>query len=322
MNDHEFDPTDPKLFLDYSDDPDEFEGRKEYPYPPAGMSWWQGRWPTEGLNAIGDLEWWVEAALGEMVSLQGEETLADFGRLIGVQALKNVDRYLGRFGPGDHPARPPADQLQRVEDVEDAIEALLRYLRQEGQPAGTVASHATPSTPTTATPQPEKPDWRKADADAAIREYVAQHAHRLAPLRAGAQADQKDAIEAARLIVGRNNISKALGMSLGKVSKSPVYLQLRDEFHLERDRPALNKSKAIGLDIAIEKKAMTEDDPVIEEVARREAADFIRSKLDEEDAQPLLDQLELGKLSAEKALEYAQVMLDNKDDTRTHRKPR
>jgi hypothetical protein len=316
------DPADELYSIDNADDPEEIEDQYESALPPVGVTWWEGRWPTGGVNGLDDLKWWVEMRLEEMISLQGIETLADIGVALGIQALKNADRYLGRNGKGDHPKWPPEDQLKRVEDVEDALETVLRYLRQQGPPAGANGPQATSPAPTAATTQPEKPRWVQADADAAIRNYAAQHAHRLAPLRAGAQADQKDAIEAARLIVGRNTISRVLGMSLGQVSKSPVYLQLRDEFHLERVRRALYKRKAIGLDIAIEEKAMSEDDPVVEEVARREAAEFIRSKLDEEDAQLLLDQLERGTLSAEKAREYAQVMLDNWDNTRTRRKTR
>lgn len=90
---------------------------------------------------------------------------------------------------------------------------------------------------------------------------------------------------------------------------------------MERDRPALDRSRAIGLDIAIEEKAMSDDDPVVEEVARREAAEFIRSKLGE-DAELLLGQLECGGISPDEAITFAQVMLDNKDDTRTRRQPR
>jgi|GEM_PF-2661600 len=322
MSDDAFDPTDPKHFLDYKDDPIEFEGRREYPYPPAGMSWWEGWWPSGGVDGIDGLKKYVEGRLEGMITDQGYESLAEMGVGLGAQAVRNADRYLGQFGKGDHPPRPPADQLQQIEDVEDALEALLRYLRQQGLPAKTNEQQTTTSAPISTTPQPEKPNWRKVDADAAIREFIAKHAHRLAPLRAGAQADQKDAIEAVRLIVGRNTISEALGISLGRVSKSPVYRQLRDEFHLERDRRVLDKSKAIGLDIAIEEKGKSEDDPVVEEVARREAADFIRSKLHEEDAELLIGQLELGNISAERAREYAQVMLDNKDDTRTRHKLR
>lgn len=91
---------------------------------------------------------------------------------------------------------------------------------------------------------------------------------------------------------------------------------------MERDRPALDRSRAIGLDIAIEEKAMSDDDPVVEEVARREAAEFIRSKLGEDDAELLLGQLECGGISPDEAIKFAQAMLDNKDDTRTRRKPR
>ncbi|MER3440317.1 MAG: hypothetical protein C4296_02925 [Gemmataceae bacterium] len=306
----EHDPADEIVFLDYKDDPDGFGGSKEYPFPPAGMSWWEGRWPTGGVNRIDDLKWWVELAWEEMISLNEIDSLADIGRMLGIQALKNADRYLGKFGKGDHPHRPSVDQLQRVEDVENALEDILRYLREQSQPSG------SPSAPRL------KGRRSQADADAAISAFIAKHANQLAPLREGAQADRREAIQAARLLVGRNAINRALGVSLGAVSNSEVYRQLSNEFHFERERPALNNSKAIGLDIAIEEKAMTEDDPVVEEAARREAAEILRSKLDEDDAELLIGQMECGTLSVEKALEYAQVMRDNRDDTKTRRKRR
>ncbi len=289
------------------------------PEPPAGLTW-QGRWPSYGISSLDDLKLWVETRLDLMISLQTWDSLADIGRSLGVQALNNADRYLGKYGKGDHPRRPPADQLQQVEDVEDALEAVLRYLQQQGQLTGATISQAPPATATNATPKKRNPRWVQADVDRAVSEHIARHADRLALLRAGAQADQKAAIEAARGMVGRNEISRVLGMSRAQVSKSPAYRQVSDEFHFERDRPALNKSKAIGLDIALEEKAMSEDEPVVEEVARREAADFIRSKLDDEDGQPLLDQLYLGTITADKAMRCAQIILETRDDT--HTRPR
>lgn len=56
---------------------------------------------------------------------------------------------------------------------------------------------------------------------------------------------------------------------------------------------------------------------MVEEASRQEVADFIRSKLKGKDAELLLDQLELGDVSPEQAREYAKVMLDHRDDTRT-----
>lgn len=316
MNDH--DDLDEPCALDYEDAPGYFHPQ---PQPPAGLTWWQGWWPSYGINSLDDLRLWVETRLDEMISLQSSDSLADIGRLLGVQALKNADRYLGLFGKGDHPPRPSDDKLQRVEDVEDALEAVVRYLRQQSQPAGPSTLPPAQSA-STAPVSPPKHRWVQAEADAAIGEFIAQRTHQLAPLRTGAQADQKEAIEKARALVGRNAISRALGVSQGMVSKSPAYKHIAADFHLLRDTPALNKSRAIGLDIAIEDKAVSEDDPVVEEAARREAAGIIRSKLDEEDADLLIGQMECGTISTEKALEYAQVMLDNKDETRTRRKPR
>jgi hypothetical protein len=87
-------------------------------------------------HSLDDLKGWVEHRLEDMIWHQGRDLWADLGRLLGVQALKNADRYLGQFGTGDHPPRPADDKLQRVEDVEDALKAVLRYLRQQLHPVG------------------------------------------------------------------------------------------------------------------------------------------------------------------------------------------
>lgn len=297
--------------------PDEVPGDFRPPTPPTGFSWWRGWWPTYGLDSLDDLKMYVEVELDLMVSRQ-DGPLAEFGFELGVQALKNADRYLGLHGEGDHPRRPSDDQLRNAEIVEDALEAIVRYLRGKQQP------HA-PTSITSPDPSPSsarKPKLSPEEIEAKIKEYVAKIAPRLAALREDAQADRKEAIKAAKALIGRNSIHRATGVSLGSVSNSAVYRHLSAEFHLERDRPALNKSRAIGLDIAIEEKAMTDDDPVVEEVARREAAEFIRAKLDEDDAELLLGQLEGGGISPDDAMMYAQAMLDNKDDTHTRRKHR
>lgn len=297
--------------------PDEVPGNFQPPTPPPGFAWWRGWWPTYGLNSPDDLKLYVEVELDQMISRQ-DGPLAEFGFALGVQALKNADRYLGLHGDGDHPRRPGDEELKQAEIVEDALEAIVRYLRGKQQP------HAPTSITSSNPPAPSPRKQRRSpdETEARINEYVAKIAPKLAALREDAQADRKAAINAAQALIGRNSISRATGVSLGAVSNSAIYRQLSSEFHLKRDRPALDRSRAIGLDIAIEERAMSDDDPVVEEVARREAAELIRSKLDEEDAQPLLDQLELGTLSAERVWEIAQVMLDNRDDTRTKRKTR
>jgi hypothetical protein len=146
---------------------------------------------------------------------------------------------------------------------------------------------------------------------------VAQNALKLAPLREGARTFQKVAIDAARAVIGRNQISRALGVSLGMVSKSVAWKQVAAEFNLPRDGPTLNKSRIIDFDAADAEKAMSEDDPVVAEVCRREAAEFIQSNLGKADASLLLDQLERGSISPEQAMDMARAMMEHKDDTRT-----
>jgi hypothetical protein len=214
--------------------------------------------------------------------------------------------------------------LQQVEAVEDALEGVLRYLRQQGQPADSTTSPRPLEVKDAATAAPRKPRWVQAEANVAISGYILQQAGSLAPFREGAQANQKDAIEAARALAGRNEISRRLGISEGMVSKSAAYKQVAAEFNLHRDLPALNKSKKIGLEIAVERKAASDGDPVVEEVARREVAEFIRSKLDpeQEDIALLLSKLETGEISPEKVMEYAKVMLAHRDDTKIDHRPR
>lgn len=300
--------------------PDEVGGRFQPPSPPPGFSWWCGRWPSYGINSLDDMKVYVEGQLHQMIWEQ-DGPLAEFGFALGVQALKNADRYLGLHGDGDHPRRPGGDQLQHIEIVEDALESIIRYLRSKQQPAPSAAppttSVPTASVPTTPAAGLSKRRWDKDSADAAIREYVAQNAHRLAPLREGAGSCKKAAIEAARLVIGRNQISRTLGMSLGLVSKSAAWKKVAAEFNLPRDAPTLNKSRMIDFDAAIAEKAMSEDDPVLAEVCRREAADFIRANLGKTDASLLIDQLERDAITPEEAMELAQAMREHKDDTRT-----
>jgi hypothetical protein len=297
---------------------DEAPGDFQPPTPPPGYSWW----PTHGLNSLDDLKLYVEDHLDQMISQQ-DGPLAEFGLALGVQAFKNADRYLGLHGSGDHPPRPGDEQLQHAEVAEDALEAVIRYLRAKQQPQPDSTPKPTvPASPTaTADEQTAIRGWKQPELDEAVRAFIEQHAGRLAGLRDSARAYRKDAIEAARALVGRNVIARALGVKApAMVSKTPAYRQLSDEFHLERERSALRK--AVGLEIGIEDKAVAEEDPVLAEVCKREAAEFIRSKLDEEDAELLLGQLEGGNISPDKAMVYAQAMLENKDDTRTSRKPR
>jgi hypothetical protein len=242
------------------------------------MTWWKGWWPSYGINSLDDLKLWVESRLEEMISLQGDDTLADIGQLLGVQALKNADRYLALFGKGDHTPRPADDQLQHVEDVEDALESVVRYLRQQLQPAGAPAS---PPVPAAGPGSPPLRSWVQTELDAAIHKYIADRAASYNSLRKAVEENRKGSVEKAREMFGRNVVAAALGVKAkAMVSKSPGWREAAKTLRLGRDGlRRLDKSKKIGLEIAEEKKVESQEDPVVEEAARREAAAFIRSKL-------------------------------------------
>lgn len=319
MTDH--DDLDEPCALDYDDAPGYFHPR---PQPPAGLTWWQGWWPSYGINSLDDLRLWVETRLDEMISLQSSDSLADLGRLLGVQALKNADRYLGLFGKGDHPPRPSDDKLQRVEDVEDALEAVVRYLRQQSQPAGTSTPPPALSAPSSGSGSPPR-SWTQPDLDAAIYKYVAERGASYKSLREAVESNQKGAVESARKLFGRNVVAAALGVkSRAMVTKSPAWRDVASALRLGADGlRRLNPSMTTGYGYALDEKAATSGDPVADEVERRDAIRFVRKKLKKgEEADAIVAGLENGDISPEQAEEMVKLVLDDRDDTRPRRPAR
>jgi hypothetical protein len=309
-------------FLDYTDDPARFDASVERP---AGPSWWRGWWPSGGINSLDDLTRWVEYRLDEMISLQGWDTLADLGRMLGVQALQNADRYLGQFGKGDHPPRPYDDQLQRVEDVENALEDLLRYLRlQQAQPAarpetthaGADIVTASPSNPGSASDTPPLRSWVQSELDEAIYKYKAERAASYNSLREAIEAGRKGAVESARKMFGRNPISIALGVKArAMVSKSPAWREIADALRLRGDGlRRLKTSDKIGFDYAENQKASSAADPTASAVELRDAINLVRRKLKGERADAIVERLERGDMTAEQAEELVEMLVADPDD--------
>jgi hypothetical protein len=329
---HDHDPTDEPCFLDYSDDPDFFEGKCERPAPPAGMTWWEGWWPTGGVNSIADLEWWVALRLEQMISLQGCDTLADIGRMLGIQALKNADRYLGQFGKGDHPRRPTADDLQQVEAVEDALENVLRYLRQQAQPTGGSEPEATPQEEQ----EPALQSWTQPKLDAAIREYIAARAGALKSLTEAIQGKRPGAVESARKMFGRNEIARALRVkSRTMVTKSEAWIEIADDLHLRPDElRGIRRKAKIGFDIAVERKAQSQEDPVLDELEKREAIAniggefteqeaiaFVHKHLTGYEAEAIITSIKQGQTPPERVFGMVNILLKDREDT-GHRRRR
>jgi len=332
---HDHDPTDEPCFLDYNDDPDFFEGEHDRPSPPSSMTWWEGWWPTGGVNSIADLEWWVELRLEQMISLQGYAALADIGRLLGIQALKNADRYLGHFGKVDHPRRPLTDELLQVEDVEDALENVLRYLRQQAQQTGC----SEPETKPQEDQQQALQSWTQPKLDAAIREYVAQRACSLKSLTEAVQANRKGAVESARKMFGRNEIARALRVkSKTMVTKSKAWTEIADDLRLRPrpdDLPAINRSDKIGFDIAVERKSQSQEDPVLDELEKREAIEgtgcemteekaiaFVRKHLTGYEADTMIASIKNSETPPERVVGMVNILLKDREDTGHRRRRR
>jgi hypothetical protein len=256
-----------------------------------------------------------------MISLQSSDSLADLGRLLGVQALKNADRYLGLFGKADHPPRPADDKLQRVEDVEDALEAVVRYLRQQPQPAG--PPRRRPRLAVSGSPPLRS--WTQPDLDAAIYKYVAERGASYKSLRDAVERNQKGAVEPARAMFGRNVVAAALGVKAkAMVSKSPAWREVAGTLRLGADGlRRLNPTMTTGYGYALDEKAATTGDAVADAVERRDAIRFVRKKLKKgERADAIVVGLENGDISTEQAEEMVNMLLDDPDDTRPRRPAR
>lgn len=333
----EYDPPEEPVFLDYKDDPDYFEGRYEPATPPAGMTWWEGRWPTGGVNGPDDLQWYVEMSLEQMISFQGCETLADLGLGVGVQALKNADRYLGLHGKGDHPLRPPADQLQRVEAVEDALEAVIRYLRRQGQPAATTPVPSTARSAGVKGKYPTPRSWTQGQLDAAIHQYVAQRAGALKSLRDAVEAGSKGALKSAQKMFGRNEVARALGVKArAMVTDSVAWQEVAADLQLpcrSVGHLGLKRSGKIGFDKASDDKAEADGDLVAEAVEEREAVEdagtemtekaaiaHVRKHLSGYEADAIIKNIQSGDVPPERVKKLVKTLLEGRDDTRTRRR--
>ena len=334
---HKHDPAEEPVFLDYDDDPDHFEGRYEPASPPVGMTWWEGRWPSGGVNGLDDLQRYVELALEEVIAFQGCETLADIAVGVGVQALKNADRYLGQFGTGDHPPRPAVGLLQGAEQVEDALEAVVRYLRRQSQPADS-SPRAVPASGGKKPAAPAR-SWTQGKLDAAIRQYVAHRATALKSLTEAVQSNRKGAVDSARKMFGRNEIARALGVKApAMVTNSEAWQEIADDLHL-RPRPGehrgLKRTAKIGFDKALDDKADAVGDTGAEAVEQREAVKkvggemtvkaaiaHVRKHLTGDEADTMIAAIQSGRVPTERVPGMVEVLLENRDDTRPRRSRR
>lgn len=300
---------------------DDAGGRSGSAMPPVGMTWWSGRWPPGGVNSVADLEWWVALRLEEMIDLQGDDSLAEIGRLLGLQALKNADRYLGQQGDGGHPRRPSDDQLQRVEDVEDALEAILRHIRQKSLSAAPVQPNQTlpvpPAPPSSAVKHahPPKRSWKQDELEAAIQAYIAQRAASYNSLREAVRENRRGAVDSARKTFGRNTIVKALGVKSGAmVTKSPAWKQAATELGLSPYKmQRMSRPRKTGLDIAVEEKTEATD-PVADDVERRDAIRYVNKHLKGQYAEAIVAGLNSGKIPPERVEEMVETLLSDGDD--------
>jgi hypothetical protein len=323
------DPTDEPCFLTPEDD----ESMLDPPLAtPVGPPWWEGRWPEGGIHSLDELERWVDDRLAAMISMDwhSQGSLGQIARIMGRQALRNANRYLDRFGHGDHPPMPTPDKLDHIEQIEAALAAVLRHIRRErGQEeVGDLPYVPADENPRANEPKPERHSaqpqlrtWSQGDLDDAIRKYKALRADQYSNLVDGVRRSRPGALKVAREIYGRNAIARALGVKASAmVSKSPVWREIAEELRLVSEKGrALRRSGKIGLDLAVEAKAETEGGDVLDLAVSRETLSLIKKHLPAAAAETLAHRLYTGDTTDDEAREMVKMYLEQQADRKSNK---
>jgi hypothetical protein len=241
---------------------------------------------------------------------------------LGVQAIKNADRFLGQIGDGGHPRRPTDDQLEKAEDIEDALEAIIRFLRKPHRPT---RAKRHKSAPTAGDNFPPLRSWTQDELNAAISKYIAQRADALKSLKEKVQAGSKGVAESATAVFGRNHIASALGVKArAMVSKSPAWIEIADQLGLRPD-PSRKRRRKIGFDIALEQKSIELSNDAaastaIEDTSSGEATEtakaimLVRKHLPRKEADGLVEKIHRGETSPNDAIEIVEMFRHDSDD--------
>ena len=109
------------------------------------------------------------------------------------------------------------------------------------------------------------------------------------------------------------------------VTKSPVWQQIAEDLDLPRKGHlgGLHKGKRRGLDIAVEEQSEAKGDLVAADVDKRDTVALIKREIgDKRVAGLLIEQVEEGKMSHEKAVETIRVYLEQQQDEQEDKRHR
>ena len=166
-----------------------------------------------------------------------------------------------------------------------------------------------------------KRSWTQSDLDDEIRKYKAERSHSFSDLVDAVRRGQKGAKKSAQKLFGRNVIVRALGVkSPAPVTNSAVWQAIADELGIPRGKnrnaPKLNK---IGLDIAMEAQASHVSPQPFDSAVRGETIRLVHSSLPADQSEPILENLQRGKITDDQARDLIEVVKDQKRDLKTRR---
>ncbi len=166
-----------------------------------------------------------------------------------------------------------------------------------------------------------KRSWTQSDLDDEIRKYKAERSPSFSDLSEAVRRGQKNAIEAAGRLFGRNVIAGALGVkSPAMVTNSPVWQSIADELGIPRGKnrnaPKLRK---IGLDIAMEAQASHVSPQPFDSAVRGETIRLVHSSLPADQSEPILENLQRGEITDDQARDLIDIVKDQKRDLKTRR---
>ncbi len=149
----------------------------------------------------------------------------------------------------------------------------------------------------------EKRSYTQGQMDNAIREYKARRASNYDELVKRVEAGAKGAKKAAQEMFGRNAIANALGARApAMVTKSPVWHEIARELQLPSKVTSghgASRQVKMGLDMALERQADTQEDEVVIRAIRNEMCDRIRSTLGADEAEATIEKYRRGDMTEE-----------------------
>lgn len=164
--------------------------------------------------------------------------------------------------------------------------------------------------------RPAERSWTQTDLNAAIQKYKANRASIYPQLLDNVRAGKPGAKKAARRVFGRNAIARNLGVKAkAMVSKSPEWRRISEELDLGNSR----MRKKTGIETAIEDKAGSTSQPVVDQAIRRETIGIIRKKMESAEAEATIEKLQRGDISDDAAREIAEVVDRQVQDGRSRR---